>query len=320
MLDSKPTILPEIKALPASSKCAPISPEPGPLKSSGAQTMAMAGALLCLSLLAPLASAKSARKAPIRVKGSFVIAAVCKDGIIVASDSRGTLKNRQGQRIAYYDVNQKIFPIGNSVIADTGYASLNDPKVSFLSALMSDFAGNPRSHAGVEQLPTSYFKFVNATLPADGADSAKVQTLMFAGYSHGKPVLCIYKGESSRRLVCRSSGYFDSPSIEIAGLKQVASLSFDQAARVMRAAISNYATAISPGPVGGPVVVRVITPSRSQWWGSHPRWPNWSSFEDLSRDYQASRIPFHLLPGADKADLDALVEEGAAWARLGRTQ
>ena len=85
--------------------------------------------------------------ASIRIKGSFVIAAICKDGIIVASDSRGTLKDKRGRRIAYYDNNQKIFPMGNSLIADTGYTSLNDPKISFLSSLMSGFASNPLSRA-----------------------------------------------------------------------------------------------------------------------------------------------------------------------------
>src|SRR5215469_12225006 len=76
----------------------------------------------------------SAQPAPVRVKGSFVIAAICKDGIIVASDSRGMLKDRTGRRLAYYDTNQKIFPIGDKLIADTGYASLNDPNISFLAA------------------------------------------------------------------------------------------------------------------------------------------------------------------------------------------
>ncbi len=51
---------------------------------------------------------------------------------------------------------------------------------------MSDFASSPRSHTRLEQLPSSYFTYVNATLPADGADSAKVQTLMFAGYDRDK--------------------------------------------------------------------------------------------------------------------------------------
>ncbi len=318
MADHKHTIFPRIKLFQATSWFTAISTCLARLKLEPVARFSF-GVFLCLALFPSLMAATSASVPPLRIKGSFVIAAICKDGIIVASDSRGTLKNHQGRRIAYYDVNQKIFPIGKSIIADTGYASLNDPKISFLSALMSDFASNLRAHTGVEQLPISYFRYVNATLPANGADSAKVQTLMFAGYEASRPVLCIYKGESSRKMICRSSGYFASPNVEVAGLERVSDLSFGQAARIMRRAISDYAAAINPGPVGGPVVVRVITPLRAEWFGAHPSWPNWSSFDDLAKDYQASRVRFHLLPGATKADLDALVDEGAAWARLGRT-
>lgn len=318
MPDRKRTILPRINPFQAASWLTASPTCLARLQLKLAARFGL-GVLLCLGLSPALLAAAPAPVPPVRIKGSFVIAAICKDGIIVASDSRGTLKDHQGRRIAYYDVNQKIFPIGKSVIADTGYASLNDPKVSFLSALMSDFASNLRAHTGVEQLPTSYFRYVNATLPANGADSAKVQTLMFAGYDASRPVLCIYKGESSRKMMCRSSGYFASPNVEVAGLERVSSLSFGQAARIMRRAISDYAAAINPGSVGGPVVVRVITPSRSEWFGGHPSWPSWSSFADLARDYRASRVRFHLLPGATKSDLDALVDEGAAWARLGRT-
>src|SRR5215831_21216898 len=111
--------------------------------------------------------------APVRVKGSFVIAAICKDGIIVASDSRGMLKDRQGRRLAYYDINQKIYPMRDNLIADTGYASLNDPKISFLSALMSRFAKSDSSRVEIDQLPDSYFKYSSGILSGAGANSAK---------------------------------------------------------------------------------------------------------------------------------------------------
>jgi hypothetical protein len=233
---------------------------------------------------------------------------------MVASDSRGTLKNRDGRRIAYYDANQKIFPIGNSLIADTGYASLNNAKVSFLSALMSQFADSTGPRGRVDQLAYSYFKYVNVALPTDGAVSAKVQTLIFAGFNGPKPMLCIYKGESSRKMECRSSGYLSSPNQSIAGLERAGTLSFQEAAPLMQKAINDYAEAVQPSPVGGPVVIRAITPSKSDWWGSHPDWPNWMSFADLARDYKAGRLPFHLMPGVGKTELDSLIDQANAWA------
>lgn len=253
---------------------------------------------------------------PFRIKGSYVIAAVCRDGIIVASDSRGMLKDGYGRRIAYYDVNQKIFPIGRSLIADTGYASLNDPQTSFLSALMTQFAQSPQSHIDVDQLPDSYFNYVNGMLPAQGAESAKVQTLVFAGFKETEPTLCVYRGESnSNGVKCRTSGYLSSPQGHITGLENVGALSFEQAAKVMQKEIEDYAAAVQPGLVGGPVVIRVITRSESAWWGQTPHWPKWNSFTDLAGDYRAGLVPFHLMPGASKIELDALIAQGAAWAR-----
>jgi hypothetical protein len=226
------------------------------------------------------------------------------------------VKDRQGRRLAYYDINQKIFPIGNSLIADTGYASLNDPNISFLSALMLRFAHSRISVPDVDELPASYFHYVDETLPSAGANSAKIQTLVFAGFKGSTPLLCIYKGESSRNVECQSSGYLSSPNERIMAFEQVSSLSFQEAVRVMQKTIDDYAAAIQPGSVGGPVVIRSITSSRSKWLSSIPAWPNWSSFADLAKDYNAGRLPYHLMPGINKSQLDAVIEESASWASL----
>ena len=266
-----------------------------------------------------VAGANSKQVQPLRIKGSFVIAAICKDGIIVASDSRGTLKDREGRRIAYYDINQKIFPIGDKLIADTGYASLNDAKVSFLSALMSRFSHSPLSQVDVDQLPNSYFKYVSIALPAAGAESAKLQTLIFAGYDKTRPMLCVYEGESSRAIKCRNSGYLSSPHEQIFKFGNVSSLSFESAAQIMKQTIDDYAAAVQPGLVGGPVIIRTITTSGSTWFRSLSHWPTWEAFTDLAEDYKNNRVPFHLMPGINKEQLDKLIDDGATWARVGQT-
>ena len=275
--------------------------------------------LLLSILLYVVADANFKQTQPFRVEGSFVIAAICKDGIIVASDSRGTLKDRQGRRIAYYDVNQKIFPLGDKLIADTGYASLNDAKVSFLSALMSRFSHSPLSRVDVDQLPNSYFKYASIVLAPEGAASARLQTLVFAGYENTRPTICMYDGESRRGIKCRNSGYLSSPHQQILELENVSLLSFQDAARVMKQTIDDYAAAVQPGSVGGPVVIRTITTSGSRWFATPPYWPRWEAFTDLAEDYKNNRIPFHLMPGISKEQLDRVIDDGAAWARLGQT-
>jgi hypothetical protein len=72
--------------------------------------------------------------------------------------------------------------------------------------------------------------------------------------------------------------------------------------------------------VGGPVVIRTITRSESKWFGARPEWPNWESFTDLAADYRKNRVPFYLMPGISKAELDQLVDDGAYWARVGQAE
>jgi len=238
----------------------------------------------------------------------------------VASDSRGMLKDRVGRRIGYYDTNQKIYPMRDKLIADTGYASLNDPRISFLSALMSRFAKSESSRVEVDQLPTSYFKYSSDLLSNAGANSAKLQTLFFAGFKAKKPEICIYQGQSSHAVHCTFQGYLSSPGQHIDELRNLRAMTFAQAAAVMRKTIEDYAAAVRPGLVGGPVVVRTLTPSGSEWFGSHPDWPQWDSFSDLEKDYDSGRVPFELMPGVAKAELDSLIVAGAAWARFGQSQ
>lgn len=276
--------------------------------------------LLMASLVACAVAQKPGTLQPVRVKGSFVIAAICRDGIIVASDSRGMLKDRVGRRIGYYDTNQKIYPMRDKLIADTGYASLNDPRISFLSALMSRFAKSESSRVEVDQLPTSYFKYSSDLLSNAGANSAKLQTLFFAGFKAKKPEICIYQGQSSHAVHCTFQGYLSSPGQHIDELRNLRAMTFAQAAAVMRKTIEEYAAAVRPGLVGGPVVIRTLTPSGSEWFGSHPDWPQWDSFNDLEKDYDSGRVPFELMPGVAKAELDSLIVEGAAWARFGQSQ
>ena len=303
-----------------SRQSAPVGIRPGSSKWPAFRWSRLCASFVIGSLVVGAVAQKSGQLPPVRVKGSFVIAAICRDGIIVASDSRGMLKDRSGKRIGYYDTNQKIYPMRDKLIADTGYASLSDPKISFLSALMSRFAKSDSSRVEVDQLPASYFRYSSDVLSNAGADSAKVQTLFFAGFKARKPEICVYQGQSNHAVHCTFQGYLSSPSQHIDELQNLKSMSFSQAAAVMRKTIEDYAAAVRPGLVGGPVVIRTLTPSGSEWFGSHPDWPEWDSFSDLEKDYDSGRVPFELMPGVAKTELDSLIVEGAAWARFGRSQ
>ena len=86
----------------------------------------------------------------------------------------------------------------------------------------------------------------------------------------------------------------------------------------MQRTIDDFAAAVQPGSVGGPVVIRTITRSTSRWLEKPPFWPNWQTFTDLEEDYKSQRVLFHLMPGVSKAQLDTLIDDGASWTRFGQ--
>jgi hypothetical protein len=152
--------------------------------------------------------------APLRAHGSFMLAAICRDGIVVATDSRSTLKDSHGKAIAYFDSSPKIFSVRVFTIAYTGHALLNDPKLSWLSAFVEEFARSRESDVPLEQLLPSLITFAEKRLSPEGRLSARQQTFISAGYAHGAPRLCYYQGQSDGSYGCISSGYLPCSSSE----------------------------------------------------------------------------------------------------------
>jgi hypothetical protein len=106
----------------------------------------------------PFSSETQVSPEEIGVKGSFVIAAICKDGIIIASDSRGNVfdkRDKQQIPIAYFDTIQKIFPIGSNAIAETGQGLILNV---FVSAIVKDFMTHT-SYIAVDKLLPTFIEY-----------------------------------------------------------------------------------------------------------------------------------------------------------------
>src|ERR1041384_2669739 len=69
--------------------------------------------------------------------GSFAMAIICRDGLIVAADSRGTLSDSNGRKLAYYDAVAKVFMDGRNAIAYTGRDLIQN---LYFGSIVRDFA------------------------------------------------------------------------------------------------------------------------------------------------------------------------------------
>src|SRR5437870_1301326 len=67
--------------------------------------------------------------AQIKFKGTYSIGAICKDGVVLAADSRGAFL-RDGTSVAYFDDIQKVFIVKNCLLSIVGLIALGDRFVS----------------------------------------------------------------------------------------------------------------------------------------------------------------------------------------------
>ena len=75
-------------------------------------------------------------------KGTYLISAICKDGIVVGSDSRAVWMNNENQIAAYFDSAQKIFVYNKIVIAMAGGYAFLDSNLTFNGLLKLFFNQN----------------------------------------------------------------------------------------------------------------------------------------------------------------------------------
>jgi hypothetical protein len=158
------------------------------------------------------------------VRGSFVSAVICRDGVVMASDSRAVVFSRGDKArtpIAYFDTQQKIFPIGLNAIGETGQGSILN---IFVSALIGDFMRRvPASvNLDVDQLLPAFLKYSESRLPPEALAEVREQTLFSAGRIGTSPAICYFReGEPRSTFACvKDSGLIQSAPTLLSGREE----------------------------------------------------------------------------------------------------
>jgi len=278
---------------------------------------------LCIVLLLLCVGAASDAQPPagpaFSLSGSLVVAAITPHGIVVASDSRGTIRDAwSGRPIAFYDAVQKVFPIQNAVIAYTGSDTLGN---RFLGPVIEAFRDSPHSRQPVPELLQALILFVDQNYPPMVAQSMRAETLIAAGYDQGKPYLCYRMGEFDGKFYCQSSGFI--PALAPLQAQDLENASPEAAADLVRSTIATFPRSWlsfrhQPGvasKIGGPTRVRLLFPDGSRWYGAPPASHEWLFLSDWVAAYRAGKVHFTLYPGVTQKDVASLLERGATWSR-----
>jgi hypothetical protein len=193
-------------------------------------------ALLAVLLLYTAGGTTTQLSPSMVVHGSFAVVIVCKDGIVVAADSRGTIQNSRGKNLGYYDDVQKVFVLSHNVLAYTGLDTIQN---LYFGAVVRDFSKN--SPQDVQHVATAFSDYSAAFSP-EAKTQLLNQKLLLAGYSEtGEPTICYFSmvqtvGPAQE---CSHRGFIASDHclLDRVGAERIRALDHSQAAVMARKAI-----------------------------------------------------------------------------------
>ncbi len=193
--------------------------------------------------------------------GSFMIAAICKDGIIIGSDSRLTLKYKNGA-IGYIDSIQKIFPGKNYVIGLMGTANVNNYNVSYLTKRFTDSL--PQMNEDVSFTWFHWTKYIEKMIPKAKID-LNGMIFFLANYRNSKPNI-YYNYRNGTRVLVKRSGFVE-PDSTIFGSKYSSKITCKKATKLIKEAIYKYAKDKNKElTIGGPIYFIKISKNNSVKW------------------------------------------------------
>jgi len=234
--------------------------------------------------------------AQITFKGSYTIAAICKDGIVIGSDSRGSFL-RDGKSIATFDYIQKTFIVKNCVISFIGLIALGD---KFVSNYIKEFEPSVQITTPPDECLKLFISFL-AKYPDIKGDLQDLD-IISAGYKDGRPTICfasikLNTGKcaqdtgialQSKKIVFGKGTKYDEAYCKKHSCKQVAD--------IIEKAILDFAIKENRKDViGGKIMAIRITKKDIQFIKNKPSSPRWVTLQQFLKDYRDNKIKVKLL-------------------------
>lgn len=249
----------------------------------------------------------------ISMRGTAVVVATTRDGILVASDSRFAIsdENDQARVLATIDGFQKIYEVGPHVLAAAGQVAFA-PKL--LRAVIDEYV-----ERGVAERPqdavTELVAHSARSLDGRQAQIFKENTFFIAGYVKGTPTVCAYDGRpkfgngasncADVLPILVEFNTVDSYFRNVRGT--VHRMRAEAVAETAMKAISSFgALRENRLKVGGNVQVGLLSVRGFKWLRNEPA-RAWSHTREIVADYEAGRLKFNLVPPATEQDLKRVI-------------
>ena len=239
---------------------------------------------------------------------SCIISAICRDGIILAAESRANIfdpTDPSHTPLAYYDACQKIFPIGEAAIAESGQGLIDNV---FFAAIIEDFSHRITQQPRIDNLLPLFLDYCRKSMPPAVFLEMRKQKLFAAGYDSTNPVVSYF----NEQLPTGSFGYvtaglLSSGKISLAEqADELQNLSVQEATQLSQEAIRDYtAEGDRWKTIGGPTDVLCITPSGTQWIEKNTPAQTYTYTKELVTAYQQGSLRLTLIPPTTQEQLEA---------------
>lgn len=262
---------------------------------------------LVICFIVSLNNKNSTNLTNIGVKGSFMIAAIGKDGIIVATETRGNIFDKRDKKetpIGYYDGVQKEFVIGKTVLANTGKGVIGN---AFFAAIIKDFTDKLIQYPSVDNFFNMFSEYCKKYVPKELNGQVLSNLMLVAGFQNEKPIICYY--QKSEEGCIENEGYIESDTT-IFKEKYSKNHTCDRLARLAEKAIKKYSNQNDNWKtIGGEVCIIKITNENGPVWVKKVDFKEWKYTDELIKDYYEGKLEINLIEPFKKENLDTLFKD-----------
>ena len=196
--------------------------------------------------------------------GTLIVSLICKDGILIASDSRASFtidKVEEEIVYAYIENQQKIFSLKNFKMGMSGVSMIGK---KFLFEITEDFNKKLKKDSIIEYSFRQFLNYLNTELDVQYSTIFKENQFILAGYENSQPLTL---GLSSKRRVetNKLGGMIHSDSKFKGYLSEYThiDLTCKNFAPLLESAMYKFAKDRNDNKIGGPIHIIQISPNNS---------------------------------------------------------
>jgi hypothetical protein len=248
--------------------------------------------------------------------GTILVAVICKDGILFATDSRSsfTITNIDANGkskedvFAYMNNDKKLYQAKDYFIAVSGLSMFNK---KYVRDLVSNFNKTIIEKLKVEEIFDGFLNFLITENNLTKTEIFNENTFIIAGYENSKPKIISQQKEN--RSIGEDIGrmfYSDILFKQFVQFEQSKELTCANLYPVIEKAINDYAEYRNDYKVGGPVEIIQIKPDNTHLSLRSFKPNNYKTYEETAKAIFNNQIEVHYLYPESQEKLKSTLLEG----------